>query len=44
MNQLSIWNTTDLINMTRYNHPILYCAAIYALFLIIIGTIGKFIS
>jgi len=44
MDQLSNWNITDLKSMTLFRHPILYGAAIYALCLIIIGTIGKFIS
>ena len=43
---LFVWNTTDLYsssedNIIVYRHPVLYGAAIYALLLIIIGTIGK---
>jgi hypothetical protein len=38
----SIWNNTDPSQetFTLYPHPILYGVAIYALLLIIVGTIG----
>jgi hypothetical protein len=39
-----IWNETNPYSIPLFHHPVLYGVAIYALFLIIIGTIGKFIS
>jgi hypothetical protein len=36
-----IWNITFLETITLFHHPLLYGVAAYALFLIIIGTIGK---
>ena len=36
-----ILNLTDFDRITLFHHPILYGVAIYALLLIIIGTIGK---
>ncbi len=38
-----MYNKTDLESIALSHHPILYGAAIYALFLIIIGTLGKLI-
>ncbi len=35
------WNETHSESLALFHHPILYGVAIYALFLIIIGTIGK---
>jgi len=39
----SDWKETNLNTPTHSRHPVLYGVAIYALCLIIIGTIGKFI-
>ena len=39
-----MWNETKRENIVLFRHPALYGIAIYALFLIIIGTIGKFIE
>jgi hypothetical protein len=36
-----VLNITNLEPITVFRHPILYGVAIYALLLIIIGTIGK---
>jgi len=38
-----MYDKTDLKSIALSHHPILYGAAIYALFLIIIGTLGKLI-
>jgi hypothetical protein len=40
-NLSSIWNGTNEESIALYHHPVLYGAAIYALLLIFIGTIGK---
>jgi hypothetical protein len=45
----SMWNKTDLVSLSENNiilhrHPLLYGAAIYALLLIIVGTIGSSIN
>ncbi|UJR09897.1 hypothetical protein I4U23_014119 [Adineta vaga] len=37
-------NTTNLENINLFHHPVLYGLAIYALFLIIIGTIGNILT
>jgi len=42
--ELLTWNITNFESITLFRHPVLYGLAIYALFLIIIGTIGKLTS
>ena len=44
INHSSIFNITDLDRIAVFHHPFLNGIAIYALFLIIIGTIGKYIE
>ena len=39
--ELLISNRTYVKNIGKFHHPILYGIAIYALFLTVIGTIGK---
>ncbi|CAF1942730.1 unnamed protein product [Rotaria magnacalcarata] len=38
------WNQTDITNIIRTHHPILYVISVYALLLIIVGTIGNILT